>query len=416
MNDTRHRSVTPTNRLPDRLELRQRMFLFSRTQRWAFWALGLMTLLLFAAMLLLALYRMPENERSAMALLDKLLAKLVRSPVDAVINAFFLIAVVLQLAYLRLAQQRERLILTRTGIEYRSPLPEALRALRPSWSLAWGQIRAASLQGVMRARDARGVVLELDSVQRKAKIVPFQWVDPAQYRPVSPWTEVRRLRNAAPEELLARIEESEVLRYIAAVAPQLLPPRSAPFADAGFALEKNPRTLAAVIAFFAVFFYALGDTFIFGHEAYADQPPYPLFIAAGLLAAMAAALWLRRAQVPVAESLGVALLFGMALGAAFYPGALRVNAFTDVEGLRSHEYQLTSELRLSPLSAGLPTLAFPRDAEYWAHFAVGSVHVFELRRGGLDFYQLNMQPVEKAMREYYEGRNRPGNRARPQGI
>jgi hypothetical protein len=158
-----------------------------------------------------------------------------------------------------------------------------------------------------------------------------------------------------------------------------------------------------VIAFFVSFFYALGDTFVAGNESYADTPPYPYFIAAGILAAMAAALWLRRARVPVAESLGVALLFGGALGAAAYPGALRVNALTDREGLRNYEYQLAPDLTLSPLSAGLPRLAFPRDADYWAHFKAGSVHTLELRHGGLGFYQVNMQPVIEAMREFYKG-------------
>jgi hypothetical protein len=397
-----------TTYLPDRLELRQRMFLLSRTQRWALWAMGLMTLAAFAAVLIVVVYLMPSNERNGAALLNALLVKLVRNPVDALINILFLIVIVLQLVYLRLAQQRERLILTRTGIEYRSPLPGILQALRPSWSLTWGQIRSTALQGTRRARVARGVALELDNGLRKVKLFPFLWVDPARYQPISPWAEVRKLGKASAEEIVAQVEDSAVLRYIAAAAPQLIPQHGASSADVGFALEKNSRALAVVIVFFVFFLYALGDTFIFGHEIYADQAPYRFFIAAGILAAVAAALWMRRAQVPVAESLGVALLFGAALGAAAYPCALRVNAFTDVDGLRRYDYRLTPELTLRPLVAGLPTLAFPSYADYWSSFRVGSVHTFELRRGGLGFYQLNMLPVEAALREYYEEQNRPG--------
>lgn len=395
--------------LPDRLELRQRMFLLTRPQRWALWAAGLMTLAAFAAVLIIALYLLPASERNGMALLDALLTKLVRDPVNAVINALYLITVVSMLAYMRLAQQRERLILTPTGIEYHSPLPDALQALRPSWSLAWGQVRATALRGGLYARDARRVALELNSDLRKVKLFPYQWVDPAHYRPVSPWAEMQTQRRATVENIVAHIEESAMLRYIAQVAPHLVPPRGAALTDAGFAIEKNPRALAVVVAFFALLFYALGDTFIFGHEAYADQPPYHLFFLTGILAAIAAAFWMRGAQVPIPESLGVALLFGAALGATVYPGALRVNAITDRDGLQTYEYQLTPELTLSPLSAGLPGLAFPRYADYWSHFKAGSVHEFELRRGGLGFYQLNMQPVEKSLREFYETQNRtPG--------
>lgn len=190
-------------------------------------------------------------------------------------------------------------------------------------------------------------------------------------------------------------------------SPQPEPACGEPDSVAGFALEKNPRALALILLFFTFFFYALGDTFFFSHEIYAAAPPYGAFLAAGLLAFVAAALWLRRAQVPVAESLGVALLFGAALGAAAYPGALRVNASTDAHGLQRYDYQLTATLALVLLIAGPPTLTFPRHADYWSSRRAGSLHRFELRRGGLGFYQLNMLPVEQTLREYYEDKNTP---------
>jgi len=394
--------VTKTTLLSNRLELRQRMFLMTRSSCWALWVMGLMLIAMFAAVLILVWNHLPDSERNGAALLNALLEKIVRDPVDAAMNALIVSIGVLHLVYMRLAQQHERLILTPTGIEYRSPLPEVLQPLRPSWSMAWGQIRAASLHGVKRARDARFVALELDNGVRKVKILPFQWVEPGHYQPVSPMAGMWKLRREIPEEVVARVEESEVMRYISAAAPHLLPQRGAPFADLGFNLEKNPHALAVVIAFFVFFLYALGDTFFIGHEVYADQPPYRFFIATGIFGAIAAALWLRRGQVPVAETLGVALLFGGALGAAVYPGALRVNAFTDVDGLHNYQYQLAPDMTLHPLSTGLPTLAFPRYADYWSHFEAGSVHEFELRRGELNFYQLNMQPINRKMREFYE--------------
>jgi hypothetical protein len=389
--------VTKTTRLSNHLELRQRIFLMTRSARWVLWVLGLMLIAMFAVILILAFYHLPDSERSGAALLNTMLSKIVSDPVDAAMNALILIILVLHLVYMRLAQQHERLILTPTGIEYRSPLPEVLQPLRPSWSFAWSEIRTASLQGVTRARDARFVALELDNGVRKVKIFPFQWVDPAHYQPVSPMAGMWKLRREIPEEVVARVEESEVMRYISAVAPHLLPQRGAPFADLGFAL-------AVVVAFFVFFLYALGDTFFVGHEVYADQPPYRFFIVTGILGAIAAALWLRRGQVPIAETLGVALLFGGALGVAAYPGALRVNAVTDAEGLHNYQYQLAQDMTLHPLSTELPTLTFPRYTDYWSHLKAGSMHEFELRRGGLGFYQVNMQPINMKMREFYEGK------------
>jgi hypothetical protein len=199
------------------------------------------------------------------------------------------------------------------------------------------------------------------------------------------------------------VEESEVLRYMAVAAPHLavkhLPQ------GAGFALEKNRQALVVVVGFFVLLFYALGDSFFSGYEVYADEPPYSFFVASGLLSALMAGLWMRRGKVPVAENVFVSLLFGAALGAAAYPAALRVNAFTDQDGLRRYAYQLTPALTLKPLTDGLPVLAFPRYPEYWSQFKRGSIHDFELRCGGLAFYQLNMQPVNLAMREFYEKQN-----------
>jgi len=206
-------------------------------------------------------------------------------------------------------------------------------------------------------------------------------------------------------EVAEVVHNSEILRYLAATRPQLAPQREQKFASAAFALEKNPRSLAVVIAFFVLLFYVLGDTFVIGHETYADAPPYNIFVGIGLLAVLASALWMWRGQVPLPEALLVALLFGGTFGAAGYPGALRLNALTDRDGLRTYQYQLTRARELAPLTPGLPALAFPQYYEYWAQFPAGSLHAFELRKGGLGFYQLNMQPVNEVLHDFYATRN-----------
>jgi hypothetical protein len=395
--------MTMTTPLPARLELRQRLFQLPRTQRWLIWATAVMLLALVVGLAAITLSALPEEKRSGEVLLEGLLAKITRNPLDAVLNLVMLIALTLQVVYMRLAHRHERLILTSGGIEYRSPLPWVLQPLRPSWSLAWGQIRTATLQGTKLVRGPQALALELESGMRKVKIIPFQWVDPKNYQPLSPWADFLKQKNANAVDNVAWVEESEVLRYMAVAAPQLavkhLPQ------GAGFALEKNRQALVVVVGFFVLLFYALGDSFFSGYEVYADEPPYSFFVASGLLSALMAGLWMRRGKVPVAENVFVSLLFGAALGAAAYPAALRVNAFTDQDGLRRYAYQLTPALTLKPLTDGLPVLAFPRYPEYWSQFKRGSIHDFELRCGGLAFYQLNMQPVNLAMREFYEKQN-----------
>lgn len=396
--------MTTTTRLTHRLELRQRMYVQSRTRRWALWVSLVLTTLVVVAAMALILYQFIQAAPDPAAVVDKVLDRLASSPMDTLINLLVPIAFGLHILYMRRAQQHERLILTPAGIAYRSPMPAGLQTLRPSWSLAWGQIRSATLKSMLPGGGPQTVVLELDGGTRKVKIFPYQWVDPEHDQPISPWKEMFTLRRAASEEAGAAIHESATLRYLAAAAPHLAPPPSAKLASAAFALEKNPRALTVVIAFFALVLYAFADAII-GQETYAGRAPFNAFAAAGGLAALVAALWLWRGKVPLAESLFVALLFGGALGAAGYPGALRVNALTDADGLRKYEYQLTREHDLEPLTPGLPTLAFPRYYDYWEQFKSGSRHAFELRKGGLGFYQLNMQPVNEALREFHSTRN-----------
>jgi len=395
--------MTTTTQFPARLELRQRMFLLARSQRLALWAVALLLVVLVVGLAAITFFTMPEERRTGEVLLEKLLAKIAGKPMDVAFNLVMLVAVVLQVLYLRLASLRERLILTPNGIEYRSPLPEPLQALRPSWSLAWAQIRTASLQNALFGRGPQQIALELESGTRKVKLFPCLWVDPGSFQPLSPWAEFMRQKKTTVVENVTRVEESGLLRYMAAAAPQLVVQYKGQ--GTGFALEKSRHALFVVVGFFALLFYALGDTFIFSNEVYAEVPPYANFVAFGLLAALLAGLWMHRGEVPMMESVFVSLLFGAALGAAAYPAALRANAYTDVDGLRSYEYRLTAELQLNPLIDGLPVLAFPRYADYWSHFKRDSIHEFELRRGGLEFYQLNMQPVNLAMREYYEKQN-----------
>jgi hypothetical protein len=396
--------MTSMNLPPARLELRQRMYLLSRSQRWALWIAGLLLVMMVLGLAAINIYLVPEDKRIAEELWAALVKKVAAKPLDAAFHLLVLLLAVLQAVYMILAARRERLILTPGGIEYRSPLPAFLQALRPSWSLSWGQMRRASLQTAALVRGPASVTLELAAASRKVKLRPFLWVNPAHYEAPSPWAGFRGQKKATAVENLAGAHESEILRYIAAAAPQLEVKYESKGSE--FALEKNRYALAAVVGFFLLMAYAAADTFFLGDEVYAGEPPFAHFIAFGVAAAVLAGTGMRRGGVPALEGVVLALLLGAAVGGAAWPAMLRANAWTDTGGLQRHEYRLTAELSFVPLEAGLPVLAFPRYADYWGSFGTGSIHVFELRYGGLGFYQLNMQPVIEAMRAYYMDKNR----------
>jgi hypothetical protein len=332
-----------------------------------------LTLVLVAAALLVIL---PDDPTQRAGLLQKANAKFSENPGNIVTLIVLAVASLLQLGYLRRARRTERLILDDTGIRYQSPLPRALQALQPGWSISWSAVGKAYLR---RTRLMRGpLALELVLVPlahgAERRLRPHQWVDP-------------------------RTMDSPLVRLAAAHLPQL---RADAMRDenAGFALERHPRTLAIVALLFALLAYAITD-YLVATETYAGPPPLGINLAAALVVAVLAWRWLLAGAVPPAENAGLALLLGCALAAALYPGLLRVNQLTDRGGLVSHLYELRADLSLRPVEHGLPVLRFSRYADYWAHFPRGSLHEFELRRGGLGFYQVDMAPVNDAMRAWY---------------
>ena len=201
-------------------------------------------------------------------------------------------------------------------------------------------------------------------------------------------------------EIRETIVESPVMRFIKAHVPRLEPEASWASITAPLALETNFRTLIALTVFAALASYTLTDL-VKNTETYAAQPPYGWFAFAGLLVAILVARSLRKGKIPLPESVVLGVLLGTLFGASLYPGLLRINQLTDTTGLWSYRYRLQAGGSLTPLRVGPPVLTFPRFADYWTSFEVGSVHEFHLRKGGLGFYQIDMAPVNKAMRRYY---------------
>jgi len=182
----------------------------------------------------------------------------------------------------------------------------------------------------------------------------------------------------------------------------------APTGSAGFALEKNPWSLGVLVLFFLLVAYTLVDAFVLIGEIYVTRPAYEAFAAGGLVAAIVATRLLRARGVPNLESSVLGVLLGTAIGCAVYPGALRLNQWTDSAGLRIHTYQSQGQGRFTPLDESLPELHFEDYPEYWREFGAGEDRDFELRRGGLGFYQLNMAPILDDIAAYYRHKDRPG--------
>lgn len=389
--------------VPTQLILQNRATLSQRPPRIGLWLVVLTILTIIGLLAVMSYLGATEDGKFIdwNALIAKLLAKAQENWFKGLLAAFAIFASGLQMFYFVTARHRERLVLDELGISYVSPLPNALQFIKPSWWFQWIGIRRAEFKPNAYTKRPEFVTIVFHTGLRKRTIRPYMWVDATDFQPPS-WKEQLRLTPPKIEEIVAEVMNSPVMQFIQARPHIKLAPLSLQRLKP-FALEKNPVALAFVAVFFVSILYAFADTFIFNAENYTSQPFYLVYVTGGLTLSLIALLLLRGAKVPVTESLVVAVLTGVAFGAALYPGLLRANQLTDTGGLQTYEYKMIEPAYFVHEQDGPPELKFPeRHREFWSQYDPGSTQEFELRKGGLGFYQINMKPIYDRIRNYYE--------------
>jgi hypothetical protein len=384
--------------------LKNRALLAPELQRAMSWAVALVfAALLAGSAFMLHLSGQSVDPSAVRELIERALDLLCERPLEFATLVGGLVLSPLPALYVARARRDERLVITAQDLEYVSPLPRALQFLQPAWTVRWTQVHRASLAPSRMAPGPQFMQLVLELGLERRRLMPYVWVDPQTYRPPNPRDPREARRRMQRDAVIAELRASPLLAAVARHAPQFAVDWDA-VGPGQFALEKNPWTLGAVVVFFALFGYALLDGLFLNLETYALPPGYGGSAAAGGAAALAVFGLLRRARVPSGESAALAALIGAALGAALYPGLLRINQLTDVQGLQVHAYEHRGGGYFVPRASGPPPLDLSRYGEYWTLRRPGTGYEFELRRGGLGFYQLNLAPLYAVMREHYSGR------------
>ncbi len=324
---------------------------------------------------------------------ETLQRKLAKDPFDTLLHAVGLLALVGFAVYTYLtrhARRAARLTLGPEGIDYVFPAPEWIPYVTRKWFIPWGKLKPLDLN------TTHAVLTLSDGNHRRAlRILEWVTVDAAD----AP-TPKGFFGAKVPITLKARralIDESPLMRALHERG--LVPASSANAVD--YDLFSSPEIRIVLIAMAVLAGYALIDGMLL-EETYPDEPPYPWLAVAGVLSAMGMVLLLFLKKVPMLVALVVGLLAAVVIMFAGYPGLLRVNQLTDANGLQSYEYELRSQVRFHPLQDGLPVIEL-RAHPLWGQQRIGSRHRFELRRGGLGFYQLNMAPIRQAQGMYQEG-------------
>ncbi len=387
---------------PARLELQNRFFRSApgAGRRAALWALLLFVVV--AVVTGLVLNRVVPLEEIEWGKVSRHASQsIARNIWDLILFIAAVLLSLAQLIYIKRAQRLERMVLTDTEIRYQSALPKVLQFLLPEWSAKWNEITRAYFRKKRGLYGPTAIELVLVTYRgEERKFRPYFWVDPAENEQESPGWAVHKIYSMKTAEMRRAILDLPVVRFASARLSRFEPESSWEKIEFPYGLETNRSTLIGVLLLPVLMTYGLVD-FVLNEETYASQPPYGLLVLLGVIVALIAGRWLRGANVPNAERVGLAIVLGAAFGAALYPGLLRINQLTDKAGLQTYVYQLQRGGTLAPLQKGPPDLIFPRYADYWSSFSVGSLHEFRLRKGGLGFYQVDMAPINEAMREYF---------------
>lgn len=309
--------------------------------------------------------------------------------------AIFLGAVVLGPVLLR-AGTCGRIEIRESGIAFRSELPELLQSFQPDWDYTWGQIQDVRF---VRPMLTNPMMLQLTfrAGEQTVTLIPWQWID-ADAAKVS-FTEtfsVARKRKRELEELVRQTPLAKAFENRDKFDPE--DPIASPAPPDGINASKTAQ--AVVVLFVALVLYFIIDVYFGFGEYYVGMAPWHWFAGFAVCGLGIAATMLHIAGHLSSQGKLMAMLFGVGVGLASYPFLLRVNAWTDPVGLQDYSYTL-GERDTWVAEENVPDLVFDIGSQYWDQFEPGDAKSFQLRRGGLDFYQINMLPVYAEQRAFY---------------
>jgi hypothetical protein len=311
---------------------------------------------------------------------------------------FFVLSPIILIPLLFIAR-RMRVIINESGIQFKSGLTNGMKLLVPDWSFRWNELQDTSWKLVPGQYIASRLLFHTQ--QKTYRISPWHWVVAGarvdRYFPK---------RRYSKEQAGSVMRRTAVLEWVRKKFPGYRDDSFYQARQSAINLDFDGGDVTPLTAIVAVIFVALVFTFIIeiyfsANEFYADYVPYQLIGLSALFGFLIVHLALRHFEPERKNSALYALLFALGIGLAAYPLLARVNAWTDTAGLQGYEYRLDTDYVWRATEPGTPDLdMYLSGSRWWREFHPGDSYTFELRRGGLGFWQVNMSPVYKAQRRY----------------
>ncbi|TCJ88444.1 hypothetical protein [Cocleimonas flava] len=297
------------------------------------------------------------------------------------------------------------------GLSHQSGLPDMLKRFHPDWRISWTEIQVVEPVQSVIAKNTILLPLNVKLLNKTIKVLPSQWVDPTQQvkkplfkfgHDIADMYEESALVKVFEAKGLLKVKRSADGKYQSGLTENSL----------GTDINSSPVSIAMAGFVFFALFYFITEVYFTLSEFYAGAPPYLYMIVAGVIAVILSYLLLSKTKFTLAEKVIFAVFMGLSTAAVMYPLLLRVNEWSDTEGLQRFSYTKADTVMWQPQRKNLPsdeqvpTLKFDlASSEYWAQFEVGAIKEFEIRNGGLGFYQLNKEPIYEEQKVFYEKKN-----------
>jgi hypothetical protein len=311
---------------------------------------------------------------------------------------FFVLSPVILIPLLFIAR-RMRVIINESGIQFNSGFTNGITLLIPDWSFRWDELQDTSWKLVPGQYIASRLLFH--TKQKTYRISPWHWVVAGakvdRYFPK---------RKYSKEQAGSVMRRTAVVEWVRKKFPGYRDDSFYQARQAAINLDFDGGDVTPLTAIVAVIFVALVFTFIIeiyftANEFYADFVPYQLIGLSALLGFLIVHLALRHFEPERKNNAMYALLFALGIGLAAYPMLARVNAWTDTTGLQAYEYHLDHDYVWRSSEPGAPDLdMYLSGSRWWRQFHPGDSYTFELRNGGLGFWQVNMSPVYEAQKHY----------------
>ena len=311
---------------------------------------------------------------------------------------FFVLSPVILIPLLFIAR-RMRVIINEAGVHFNSGLSNGMKLLVPDWSVSWDELQDTSWKLVPGQYIASRLMLH--TKRKTYRISPWHWVVAGasvdRYFPK---------RNYSKEQAGSILRRTALVEWVRKMFPGYRDDSFYQARQSAIDLDFDgsdvtPLTAIVAVVFVALVFSFITEIYFTANEFYADYVPYHLISLSALIGVLIVHLALRHFEPERKNSALYALLFGLGIGLAAYPLLARVNAWTDNAGLHAYEYWLDVDYVWRSREPGTPDLdIYLSGSRWWRQFHPGDSYTFELRTGGLGFWQVNMSPVYEAQKHY----------------